>query len=147
MRTSSLRTLMAATVAVVAFSFSAGIAHAQAFYQGTFTLPFTAQWGGMVLTPGQYTFVLDSASSRGIITVRHENRGVGMVFAMGRNIRRNLAQSELIAVSTGDAYRVRALRLAEVGMTLDFAVPKSKGRLMAEAPQLIRHIAVTRSGK
>ncbi len=150
MKTLSLRTLMAATIAVVALSFSTGVAHAQAFYQGTFTLPFTAQWGGMVLTPGQYTFILDSPSSPGVITVRREDhRGVGMVFANGHDVRRKIARSELVAVATGETYRVRALRLAEVGMTLDFTIPKSERRLMAQAqtPERVGHIAVTYLGK
>jgi hypothetical protein len=49
-------------VAVLALGALAASGNAQTVYQGKFTLPFETHWGGVKLSPGDYTFVIPSTS-------------------------------------------------------------------------------------
>jgi hypothetical protein len=143
----SPKVLILATAAFIAVTIGAGAAKAQSVQKGTFTLPFEAHWGQAVLPPGQYTFILNKGTLDGTITLRNEARYVGMVMANGFSDWQHVKNSELIAVGTSSGYRIRSLRLAEAGITYEYNLPKSKRPVIAEAPQLIRHVAVTFSGK
>ena len=51
-------------LALLAGCFTANLASAQEAYRGKFTLPVEAQWGQLVLPPGEYSFTLDHGTVR-----------------------------------------------------------------------------------
>ena len=55
-------------------------------------------------------------------------------------------RSELILVRSGGNYRIRALRLAELGLTLQYSVPKTERQLIVQVPQLLERIPVMMGG-
>ena len=127
---------------------SAALASAE-MIRGTFTLPFEAQWGLAVLPPGNYSFTLDpSAPERLVTSFQGESRqDVGSVLPQGYTDQQTLDSSELILVRSGGNYTIRALRLAPVGMTVNYPVPKAERQLIVQAPQLLQRIPVMGSGK
>ncbi len=144
-RTSS--TVVRSLVLTVASAFIfAGIASAQVC-QGQFTLPFDAQWGRATLPAGDYTFTINSTGSPVIAMIGQSDRNVGLVMAQSTSTSDATKASELIVTRNGGHARIRVLHLAELGTDLYYAAPKSEGREMASAPQLIQHLPVLLNGK
>jgi hypothetical protein len=69
---------------------------------------------------------------------------VGMIIAHGISAESGVKKSELIAVRSGGSYRVRALRLAGLGLEFDYRLPKAERQLLAEEPQATRIVAIVR---
>ncbi len=139
-----IRVVFLALLATVA---STGLLSAQDV-RGTFTLPFEAKWGMATLPAGDYEFKLDTASGPHIATVRQGQRTLAMIMANAGSTRGKVAgPSALIIVRRGRTGFVRALRLAEVGATLEYLPPKGERQLLAQGPVLIQRIAVSVSGK
>jgi hypothetical protein len=109
-------------------------------------LPFEAQWGNAVLPAGDYSFTVDRATNTAIVSIRGEAGPVGWILNQGNHDQQTLDRSELVVVRSGEKYTIRALRLAELGLTLEYSVPKAKRQLIVQAPQLLQRIPVTMGG-
>jgi hypothetical protein len=133
-------------LALLAGCFTANLASAQEAYRGRFTLPVEARWGHVVLPPGDYSFTLDHASNDGKIMVRRGTGNLGIILTQAIRDRQTSDQSALVLVRSGGNYTIRALRLAELGMTLEYSVPKAGKQLIVQAPQLLERIPVTMGG-
>lgn len=73
---------------------------------------------------------------------------MAMITANGGRTRGKVAgPSALIIVRRGRTGFVRALRLAEVGATLEYQPPKGERQMLAQAPELIQRIPLSVSGK
>jgi hypothetical protein len=127
--------------------FAANLASAQEVFYGRFTLPFQARWGQVVLSPGEYSFTLDHGVVGGKVTIWREGKqGVGFVPTQAIYTGQTVDHSELILVRSGGTYAVRAVRMAELGLTLEYSVPKTGMQLITQAPQLLQRIPVTMGG-
>jgi hypothetical protein len=124
---------------------SAALANAEVV-NGTFTLPFEARWGQAVLPPGNYSFSVDSSGSARLVTSfeGETSKNEGAVLPQGYTDQQTLDRSELLLVNTGGNYAIRALRLAPVGITINFSVPKAARQMIVQAPQ---RLPVMESGK
>jgi hypothetical protein len=133
-------------LALLAGCLTANLASAQEAYNGRFTLPVEARWGHVVLPPGDYLLTLDHATDRGIITLRRGTKLVAMVLNQATDDLQTFDRSELVLVRSGGNYTIRALRLAELSMTLEYSVPKTGKQLIVQAPQLLERIPVMMGG-
>ncbi len=133
-------------LALLAGCFTANLASARGAYNGRFTLSVEARWGQMVLPPGDYSFTLDHATNMGIVTIWRGTKAVDMILNQGSYDNQTFDRSELILVRSGGNYTIRALRLAELGLTLQFSVPKTESQLIVQAPQLLERIPVIMGG-
>lgn len=127
----------------------AGMANAQAVgYSGKFTLPFEAQWGGMTLPAGTYSFTLGfSVGGLEMITVEQGARGLGVVMSQGHNPAGSSEPSALVVARSGGRARIVTLHAVELGTDFYYRPPKAKGRQIASAPELIQQIPVSANGK
>ena len=127
---------------------SAALASAEMIH-GTFTLPFEARWGQAVLSPGDYSFSVDSSGSARLTTSFEgtSSQNEGAVLPQGYTDQQTFDRSELILVRSGGNYTIRALRLAPVGITINYSVPKGERQMIVQAPQLLQRIPVMASGK
>jgi hypothetical protein len=132
-------------LAVLAAGLSASLASAQEF-EGKFTLPFEARWGQAVLPPGDYTFTVNDASSGKNIIVRGDSLTVIVFSNGGISDYKDTEHSELIAVRSGGGYRIVALQLAPLGLSLQYMMPKTEREVLAQAPQLIQRVSVRMGG-
>jgi len=127
--------------AVLAGGLSASLASAQV--QGKFTLPFEARWGQATLPPGEYSFNLDTARVANIALVRQGQRTVALIMADSQTEQHEVTgSSALVAVRSGGKYRIRALRLAEAGVVLEYMPPKAERQILARAPQLLQRVPI-----
>jgi hypothetical protein len=126
---------------------TANLASAQSLCKGSFTLPFEARWGNAVLPAGEYSFTLDHDSLAGKVTIQAESgRYMGVIMNQVFSDQQTVDRSELVLVRSGGTYAVRALRLEELGMTLEYSVPKGEKQLITQAPQLLQRIPVAMGG-
>ena len=136
----------AALAAVVAIGTIVPASQAGPSAVGRFKLPFDAQWGGKVLSTGDYSISLDrSFGSYGAIAVRRGSEVVGV--ALPQTVERSEQQGDpaLLCIRHDGKVIVRALRLPNVG-TFYFAMPKELNTL-AQQPQLIETVSVRVSGE
>jgi len=111
--------------------------------RGTFYLPVAAHWGTMVLSAGEYEFVVDTGSATRVVTVRSKDTGwSGMVHATAMDCTYSTAGSEMklstagseMKLATYDKTRyVKALYLYDAGVALEFAVPKPRMTKLAKS--------------
>jgi hypothetical protein len=134
-------------LAVLAAGLSASLASAQE-YQGKFTLPFEARWGKAVLPAGDYSFCVNPSAPPYTVLVSQEGRGGAFIEANVGATRGEVADSSaLIAVRNAGSYRIRALRLAEAGVVLEYTPPKAESQLLAQQPELFQRVPVIAAGK
>jgi len=133
-------------LALLAGCLTANLASARGAYNGRFTLSVEARWGHIVLPPGDYSFTLDRATSTGIVTIWRGTKAVDMVLNQATDDHQTFDRSELILVRSGGNYTIRALRLAELGLTLEYPVPKTGRQLIVQVPQLLERIPVMMGG-
>ena len=129
------------------FIFAGAVNAQEPACEGKFTLPFDAQWGGVTLPSGDYTFTLDStALGSYVVTVVQGQRRVAMVMAQGQSHGDSAKASALIVTRSGGRARIHALHLAELG-DFFYGAPKAEGLQMASTPQLIQRIPISTNGK
>jgi hypothetical protein len=136
-------------LAVLALSVGRGLANAQDV-QGKFNLPFTARWGGTVLTPGHYSFTYGAMTRGGtpMITVYRERRGVAMILTRPASEGQFSDSSHLTAVPVAGGYRITSLQLSDQGIRLDFPMPRNEAlEASAETGFLARNVPVLRAAK
>ena len=134
-------------LALLAGCFTANLASAQEAYHGRFTLSVEARWGHTVLPPGDYSFTLDHGTVEGKVTIwGGTRRALGFIMNPANRDRQTFDRSELILVRSGGNYRIRALRLAGLGLAFQYPVPKTERQLIVQAPQLLERIPVMMGG-
>jgi hypothetical protein len=148
----SFRLVAQLVFALSAVCFTANFASAQAggaAYKGSFTLPFEARWGHVVLPPGNYSFTVDHAMVGGVVRISRGNTDSIFVLSQGGSDQQTFERSELILVRSGGSYTIRALLLADAGLILEYSVPKPEGQLLVQVtqPQLLQRIPVMMNGK
>lgn len=102
--------------------------------RGTFKLPVEAHWGKMVLAPGEYEFVVDTDSLTRMITVRSKDSGWSrMVMSESLSDASSATGSSLMLAKSEEGMYVQTLYLNDVGVALNFAVPKSRMTKLAKS--------------
>ena len=91
---------------------------------GNFKLPVQAQWGTMLLVPGDYEFNVDTRSGVSIVMVRSvDSQWSGMAMSASSSASGAKPGSELsLGKSEGVTY-VKALYLGDLGVELNFGAP------------------------
>ena len=136
------RMLVTAALALAAICASAVPASAQAAYAGSFTLPHEVRWQGGTFPAGAYTFRMDSVATPNLITLNGPN-GYEFVSAIVADQDARGGQSSLTIERRGGKAFVRDLYLAQIGLRLQYHVPKApKGELLALGPATTEHILV-----
>ncbi len=144
--TKNLGLVRSLVLALVAASLSAGLASAQT-YEGNFTLPFEARWGGVTLTPGDYSFSLESAASPYMVTLSQGVRKLGFIMATTASRTGSSGRSVLIVARNGHKATVTAMYIDGAGVTFLYFVPKAKRQFIAQAPELIQRLPISAAGK
>ena len=121
----------------VATLFLAGLAtagNAQNAYQGKFTLPFEAHWGGATLPAGDYTFALPTVTYPYKLYIRGQaTTAIIMVVGFDKKVASGHAQLNLVEIA--DAQNVQTFEAPELGLTFNFATPSPKHLGRREARQ------------
>jgi hypothetical protein len=152
----SFRLVEILLLALAAAIFCPAVASAQlAAAHASFSLPFEVHWGKAVLSPGQYTLTLNTASANGVVSIRGNDQ-TAILSAQGFSDKDSSGRSSLVLVRSGGIYTVRALDLGTLGVFY-YWPPKgeivlahnAKGneRAIAQAPVLIQRLPVSVSGK
>jgi hypothetical protein len=134
-------------LAVLAAGLSAGLARAQEI-GGKFTLPFEARWGTAVLPAGNYSFRVNASENPCMVSVSQGGRVVAFIMTSSTSRGEVAGSSALIAVRGAESYRIRALRLAEAGVVLQYMPPKAERRqILAQKPELFQRLPVLLAAK
>jgi hypothetical protein len=117
--TQIVRQLSRVALVALAIGLFAGYGKAQDAYQGKFTLPFQAEWGGAVLTPGDYTITIKSAASPYLIYLQGERKSA-FILTVGVDSSEMSDRSQLTVVIAGGHRVVTALQAGQLGLVLDY---------------------------
>jgi hypothetical protein len=139
------RVLAITVFALAAVCASATPASAQVV-RGSFTLKQQVRWQNATLPPGDYTFEMKSLAAPSTITVKGRH-GAQFVTAIVAD-RDASGQSMLIVENRGGTSAIRELRLAAIGRSLRYAVPKAPREVeLAQGPVTREHVLVTVNAK
>ncbi len=119
---------------------------AQTVAKGEFDLPCPAKWGLADLPAGHYTFVLDSTAKQGKLILRGA-KSAPIIHASVVDDHDPVDRNELIMIRSGKTGYVYALRLAELGVTLRYSMPRYAKFYSENKPQLFQRAPITISGK
>jgi hypothetical protein len=119
---------------------------AQTVAKGEFDLTCATQWGLATLPAGHYTFMLDSTAKQGTLTVRGA-KPASMIHATVIDDHSAVDRNELILVRNGSLAVVRAMRLAEYGITFYYQIPRSATIVADNKPELIQRAPIVVNGK
>ena len=145
-RTRSFSLVGTIAMVVGTLCLSGSVASAQSALEGKFTLPFEVHWGRVVLPAGQYSFDLASNHPPDVIRVRGEGVNV-MLIAQAVDDRPTPTDSALVLVRQGDTRIVRSLRLAPLGISLYYALPKGQAPTVARVAGDAQRVAVYTNSK
>ncbi len=112
-------------LAALALCSFAVLGNAQAAYQGKFTLPVEARWGGSVLPAGDYAFTLPSTAAPYALYVRGEGKAA-IIMAAAAETKVVSERPQLNLANTGDGYAVRTLEAPALGLTFVYAVAAAR---------------------
>lgn len=145
----SIRSSLLLKVLVLAVgTLGAGVssAHAQSA-NGRFTLTHDARWGNVLLTPGVYSFSLQSPSLPAPIMVGKTGEAqIAIVLPEAVSPERLKGGSQLVLTrnDAGESF-VSALYLGDLGLSLHYAAPKSQ--VAAAETAKLPPIADSQAGK
>jgi len=94
-------------------------------FTGEFTLPFMAQWGSMILPPGDYNLYYGRLSNTGGQMVEVRGQGMlphGLILVQGRNGVKG-TENQLVCVLEGNKAYIRGLELPAIGESAVFSRP------------------------
>ncbi len=118
----------------------AAAANAQPMYSGKFTLPSEVRWGKATLPAGEYQFTLNSPN---FATIREiSGKYSAFVMPLGVNQYDVRGRSALVITVRGNHRTVRELRLAEIGLTLNFQPRREKAEKVVQEAQQIQQVPV-----
>ena len=120
-------------LALLAGCICSGPANAQQSY-GKFTLPVEAQWKGITLPPGHYTFRFERPL--GTMAVAREGRHLAMILADSVDHEAS-SQSSLVLQEAGGVVAIRELRLAGSDLVLNYGPARAAGRKVLETRRMI----------
>jgi hypothetical protein len=115
-------------LAIGALGASVSPAHAQSAANGKFTLPHEARWGSLLLSPGDYSFSLQSPSLPAPIMVgKTGSSQIALVLPRLVSTEKLTGNSRLVLShsESGESF-VSALYLGDLGVSLHFAPPKAQ---------------------
>jgi len=127
-------------LALLAACFNAGHASAQVF-QGKFTLPFEARWGQATLPAGNYSFTLDSLRMSCMLRLHRGKNNVALIMAQSQYENKS-GEAKLTLVGG----TVRALRLPEIGVVLQYSPHHAKYLTAPEERKMAQNVPVTKIG-
>lgn len=156
-------------LALALFGLAATGVHAQMLpsptFGGTFTLPFAAQWGRVMLPAGHYSLYYGNLSDSGAYVIevigKEEGSPHGFVLPLAGD-RVAEAENVIVCVREGRTAFVRELRMGEIGQSLNFARPhgeRVRARLvarsrnengkprLAKAPTRVEVVSVRHAGR
>jgi hypothetical protein len=113
--------LMAASL-----SLSPTLASAQSALVGTFKLPMTAHWSQAVLPAGEYSFYVELLGAGPLVTVRSADRKWAAMFICRSTspVEEGTTNHNLLLVRRGEEMFVSSFRLSELGLELEYNLPK-----------------------
>ena len=118
---------------VCAVGLFSGLAGAETV-RGTFKLPVAAHWGKMLLAPGEYEFVVDTASATRVVKITSKDTGwSGMVLASAVDDARTSSASLMTLAKSEDTTYVKTVYLNDAGVALEFSMPKAMAKLAKAA--------------
>jgi hypothetical protein len=125
-------------IALVALALcsAAVLGKSQDAYQGKFTLPFEAHWGGATLPVGDYTISMPDAF-RPLIYIRGEGKSA-IILTQGVESKEASNDSSLTVTKTGANEAITELHAGQLGMNFDFAVHKTKSKAESESDSMAR---------
>jgi hypothetical protein len=94
-------------------------------YKGTFDLPVEAYWGGAVLSPGEYTILVDKGLGTPVVRVRDSARQVVSVLVGPSVAEKESQRGRLTLVQINGAYVVKKFDAGLIGKSFSFATPKA----------------------
>jgi len=145
---SKFRTL---SLALLAVALSPCWARAQSAAAGEFKLPYEVHWARAVLSPGEYTFSVQSADLPCIIVLRRQSKPGTALMLVAKGISQSPTtpgHSGLNLVLKGDERTVESLALGDLGLVLYYGKPGEKGyRTMASAPAPAVQAPIAANGK
>ena len=141
----NFRLLGLLALALLAVSLAPTSASAQS-YKGYFTLPVECRWGTTILPPGTYSVTLDSLAFPSMAKIQGEG-GHFFVMPTGVDAGEPSDQSTLVIARSGGKARVRTLSLGASGVIFWYAPPKREREVVAQVPELIERLPITRGGK
>jgi len=130
--------LLAATaLASVSFAQSGPVA------KGSFTLPFAAQWGGLNLNPGTYSFDVKPGGNSYVVHVQQGTEAVGLVMTsvFSSKDAPALSDATLLCVHNSGSCTIGALKMPAFGV-LYFNLPESAKSQVAQKPDLMERVPV-----
>jgi hypothetical protein len=138
-------------LALLALCFMAGHATAQVF-EGKFTLPSPARWGGATLPAGDYSFTLNNVPTTCTLRLYRERDAVGLFSA--QSLDESYSGHAELTVVRGT---VTSLNLPDIGIVLKYApqrigifikyAPHPKGLTAPKEPELAQLVPVAAAGK
>jgi len=90
--------------------------------KGSFTLPFDAYWGDILLPAGHYTFSLDTTGANPVV-IHPGLRSRYVKFGFSEALH-SPAKSQLVIVHTADRAMVNAVYISELKTAFWFKVPE-----------------------
>ncbi len=114
-----------------------------AAYKGTFDLPVEAYWGSALLSPGEYTVVVEQGAATPIVSVREGTRQVAAVLTGPYVAEKESERGKLILVQINGAYVVKTFDAGLIGKSFSFATPKAvrNRQLESKGPSQITVVA------
>jgi hypothetical protein len=142
------RTLTIAAFGLATICATAIPAAAQNVIRGSFTLPGEVRWQGTTLPAGDYTFSMQSVATPCMITLEGP-KGGSFVFALASDEDKISNRSALIIEHRGGMRFVRELYLAQIGLHLQYSVPKvpKNEALLARGPATTEQVLVSMARK
>jgi hypothetical protein len=134
-----------AMLGLLAICLGAGSANAQE-YKGAFTLPFEAHWGATKLSPGNYSFTVDSAAGPRVVTLFRGRNAVVMILSQVQGDEKS-GRSELIVVRNDAGFSVRELDMPQIGMALRYRPYKLRRNKASEEGEIAQVIPVSLAAK
>jgi hypothetical protein len=125
---------------------SATPAAAQGVYKCSFTLSHEVRWQRVTLPAGDYTFEMKSIEAPSLITLKGPH-GYQFIPALVAN-EKTSEQSMLVIETRGSISAVTELRLAGIGRSLRYSVPKApKDVELAQGPVTQEQVLVAMKTK
>lgn len=132
-------TLSAALMATALTGIAPQAAAQSPNYRGTFTLPFEARFGRVILQPGNYT-VSTMNDAKGILI--HGENGNAAILAAGYELVPETRNGKMTMIETGGVFTLESLETGSMGKTLRFHVAKAKGNVERAAVKQTIEVAM-----
>jgi hypothetical protein len=109
-----------------------------AAYKGAFNLPVETYWGGAVLSPGEYSVVVDQLPAGPMVHVRKGNRQVASLIAGSYVPEEESSHGRLTLVQINGVYVVKTFEAGLIGKSFTFLTPKAVYKRQLEAKETSR---------